>query len=254
MKIISWNVNGYRAVLKKGFLNFVETEKPDILGLQETKVWPEQLKENEINPLGYESFFSIPEKKGYSGTVLFSKKKPEKFYRDMGISKFDREGRISAAEYKDFHLLNVYFPNGGQGPERIKYKLEFYEVFLSYVGKLRETKKPVIFFGDVNTAHKEIDLARPKENENNTGFLRIERDWLDKITDMGWTDAFRHLHPQKIQYTWWDYKTKARERNVGWRIDYFFFSPQALPLLKKAYALDQVQGSDHCPLAVEISL
>ncbi len=254
MKFISWNVNGYRAVMKKGFMDFLSKNSPDIMAVQETKACPEQLKEDELSPHGYISFFSCAERKGYSGTALFVKKKPLKFYGGLGIKKFDCEGRIAAAEYENFHILNVYFPNGGMGPERIKYKLDFYEAFLSFIEDLRKKGKPVIFCGDVNTAHNEIDLARPRENENNTGFLRIERDWLDKLTGKGWIDAFRYLHPQKIEYTWWDYKTRARERNVGWRIDYFFLSPGCGKFLKKAGALAEVLGSDHCPLEMEADI
>ena len=157
-------------------------------------------------------------------------------------------------EYPEFFLLNVYFPNGGQGPERLKYKLEFYDAFLAHIEELRKTGKAVIFCGDVNTAHKEIDLARPKENVGNSGFMPIERAWLDKITAAGWVDTLRALHPEPDQYTWWDYKTHARERNVGWRIDYFFINREKSSLIKDAFILPQVQGSDHCPIGITLAL
>lgn len=254
MKLISWNVNGYRAVLKKGFPDFIKNESPDILGLQETKVSPDQLSSQDTAFDGYDNLFVPAERKGYSGVAVFYRKKPIRISSSIGEKRFDSEGRISHLEYRDFHFLNVYFPNGGQGEERIRYKLDFYEKFFSHIEELRKTGKHVIFCGDVNTAHNEIDLARPRENEENTGFLRIERDWLDKITRAGWVDSFRRLHPEKIEYSWWDYKTRARERNVGWRIDYFFLSPSAAPLLKKAFMLSSVAGSDHCPIGIEIDI
>lgn len=253
MKLISWNVNGYRAILKKGFFDFIKKEKPDILAIQETKVSIEQLKKQDYAQ-GYFTEFNSAERKGYSGTAIFSKQKPKATEIGMGISRFDNEGRMIHAEYDRFHFINCYFPNGGMGPERIKYKLEFYEAFLSYIEEMRKDKKPVIFCGDVNTAHNEIDLARPKENEKNTGFLRIERDWLDKIEKYGWIDTFRYLHPNEIAYTWWDYKTRARERNVGWRIDYFFINSESINILKRAFTMPEVQGSDHCPLGIELDI
>ena len=176
----------------------------------------------------------------------------------MGIEKFDQEGRLLELHFKNFAgkkdvvLFNIYFPNGGGGPERLSYKLEFYDTFLSYIEKLRKAGKSIIFCGDVNTAHEEIDIARPKENENNTGFLRIERDWMDAVVNKGYIDIFRHLHPRTVQYSWWDMKTRARERNVGWRIDYFFISPDLAPHTTSAHILDTVFGSDHCPVVLEL--
>jgi len=254
MKLLSWNVNGYRAVVKKGFFDFVKKEKPGLLGLQESKVSPEQLGEKDYRIPGYEAEFLPAERKGYSGVAVFYREKPLTVKKGLGIKKFDSEGRLLQLEYPGFYFLNGYFPNGGQGPERIRYKLDFYEAFLEHIEKLRRTGKPVVFCGDVNTAHNEIDLARPKENEKNTGFLRVERDWLDKITSLGWVDTFRHFDKKPGNYTWWDYKTGARERNVGWRIDYFFLDREHLGVLKKAFILPEVRGSDHCPLGIEIKL
>ncbi|KKU75405.1 MAG: exodeoxyribonuclease III [Candidatus Ryanbacteria bacterium RIFCSPLOWO2_12_FULL_47_9c] len=256
MKIISWNINGLRAVHAKGlFLPFVKKEKPDILCIQETKSDEEQLPEELRDPDGYVSFFSSSRaRKGYSGVAIYSRPEPENIEYGMGIKKFDDEGRIVQADYGDFVLLNVYFPNGGSGPERLKYKLEFYDAFLNYIQKLRAQKRHVIFCGDVNTAHHDIDLARPKENEHNSGFLPEERAWLDTVAERGYVDVFRHFYPKKRDvYTYWDLKTRARDRNVGWRIDYFFVSPDIIKNVKGVKILSDVFGSDHCPVAMELA-
>jgi len=257
MKIISWNVNGLRATHKQGyFLPFMASEKPDILCLQETKAEPEQLEEEARNPAGYFSYFSHSKgRKGYSGVAIYSKIEPEKVEYGMGIPKFDDEGRILVAYYKDFVLLNVYFPNGGGGPVRLQYKLDFYDAFLKFIDKLKKSGKSIIFCGDVNTAHEAIDLARPKENEENTGFLPEERAWIDEVISSGYTDVFRHLYPDKKDaYTYWDMKTFARDRNVGWRIDYFFITADLLPKVKNMKILTEVFGSDHCPIMMEIMI
>ncbi|HAO64927.1 TPA: exodeoxyribonuclease III [Candidatus Taylorbacteria bacterium] len=229
-------------------------DQPDIFCFQETKANPDQLTEDVRNPKGYHSYFDVPkEKKGYSGTAIYSKIKPEKVEYIMGVPVLDNEGRLIAVYYKDFVLLNVYFPNGGGGPERLKYKLDFYDEFLKFIEKLRKQGKSIIFCGDINTAHEEIDLARPKENEKNTGFLPEERAWLDEVINAGYIDVYRHFNPTKAQaYTYWDMKTAARERNVGWRIDYFFVSPDLLPRIKKTEILSSIYGSDHCPILLEL--
>jgi len=252
-KILSWNVNGYRAVLKKGFAGFLAAEKPDILCLQEVKACPEQMSPEDIKFQGYGSQWNCAERKGYSGVSVFFRNPPLAVSKGLGISRFDIEGRVIALEYPSFHLLNVYFPNGSMGPERLAYKLDFYEAFLTRIEALRKTGKAVIFCGDVNTAHKPADLARARENEGNSGFLPCERAWLDRITAMGWVDAFRVFHPEPGQYTWWDYKTRARERNVGWRLDYFFINAENKNLITDAFIMPGVQGSDHCPAAVTLS-
>ena len=253
MKLISWNVNGIRAWSKKGCLDWFLNTSPDILCFQETKAHPEQLDEGLRNPAGYYSYFDHSKmRKGYSGVAVFSKIKPEKVEYGFGVPALDQEGRMLSLHFKDFVLLNGYFPNGGEDPARLKYKLEFYDCFLKFIEKLRKQGKSVIFCGDINTAHNEIDLARPKENSKHTGFLPIERAWLDLVVSKGYLDTFRHLHPEKVQYSWWDMKTFARDRNVGWRLDYFFISPGLLPRLKKAEILDSVLGSDHCPVALEL--
>jgi len=254
LKILSWNVNGYRAVLKKGFGDFLLSARPDILGLQEVKSCPDQLAPKDTAFAGYTPAWNCAERKGYSGVAAFYAKKPLSVSNGFGEPRFDREGRVITLEYGDFYLLNVYFPNGGQGPERLAYKLDFYEAFLAHIEKLRKSGKAVIFCGDVNTAHNEIDLARPKENVGNSGFMPVERAWLDKITGKGWVDTFRAKHPEPGQYTWWDYKTKARERNVGWRLDYFFINSEKSFLVKDAFILPEVQGSDHCPVGLTLAL
>jgi exodeoxyribonuclease-3 len=254
MKLLSWNVNGYRAALKKGFGDFLLKSGADVLGLQEVKSLPEQLSAKDTEFQGYKCAWNGAERKGYSGVAAFYAKDPLAVIKGFGEPRFDEEGRVITLEYPAFYLLNIYFPNGGQGPERLKYKLDFYEAFLTHIEKLRKTGKAVVFCGDVNTAHKEIDLARPKENVENSGFMPIERAWLDKITAAGWVDTFRAFHPEPAQYTWWDYKTKARERNVGWRLDYFFINKEKLSHVKDSYILPEIQGSDHCPIGLTLDL
>lgn len=253
-RIISWNVNGLRALERSGHFGDVFEHDPDILCLQETKAEADQLSENVRNVSGYHAHFSSSQiRKGYSGTGTFSKQQPKTVKLGIGTPRFDEEGRIVRTDFNDFILFNVYFPNGGQGPERLKYKLDFYDAFLEHIETLRKGA-PIIFCGDVNTAHEEIDLARPKENEMNTGFLPEERAWIDEVVNLGYIDTFRHLHPNKEgAYAYWDLKTRARDRNVGWRIDYIFISSELLPHLKSAFILSGIYGSDHCPVGVELS-
>lgn len=257
MKIISWNTNGLRATVKQGnFTPLFAFNNPDIVCFQETKCEPEQLDEKTRNLNGYHSYFSYSKvKKGYSGVAIYTKEKPEKVEYGMRISKFDDEGRMLVAYYKKFVLINCYFPNGGGGPERLEYKLEFYDEFLKFINKLKSEKLDVVFCGDVNTAHNEIDLARPKENVENTGFLPIEREWMDEVVNNGWVDVFRNLYPTKAGiYTYWDQKTRARDRNVGWRIDYFFINQSLVKKIKDLKILTDYQGSDHCPILLDISM
>lgn len=254
MKILSWNVNGIRAAERKGFITWLTKAKPDILCIQETKAHRSQLSDELLNINGYHSFFEAATiKKGYSGVAIYTRKEPISVKPGMGIKKFDEEGRMLTADYGKFVLINCYFPNGGQGEHRIKYKLEFYAAFHTYINKLRKAKKNVIWTGDVNTAHNEIDLARPKANEKNTGFLPIERAWLDKVTNDNWIDTFRHFHPNtKDAYSYWDQKTQARDRNVGWRIDYFFVDKKFISKVKDARIYPDVMGSDHCPVGINL--
>lgn len=256
MRIISWNVNGIRANVKKGAFDWLLQESPDIFCLQETKAQPEQLEEGVRNPAGYYSYFDHSKgRKGYSGVAIFTKVKPEKVEYSIGVPELDQEGRFIAVFFKDFVLANIYFPNGGGGPERLAYKLRFYDAFLKYVNKVRKTGKEIIFCGDVNTAHTEIDLARPKENVENTGFLPIERKWIDQVIANKYIDIFRHLYPNaKEKYTYWDMKTFARDRNVGWRIDYFFITDGLLKAQPKAKIHEMIMGSDHCPIELDIKI
>jgi exodeoxyribonuclease-3 len=254
MKIVSWNVNGLRAVHRNGHWDtFLKTMKPDILCLQETKASPEQLPDELREAAGYSSFFSSSQlKKGYSGVAIYSKIEPLSVIYGMGVPEFDQEGRLVGAEYPDFWLLNIYFPNGGQGQHRIDYKLRYYDSFLAFCEKLRKSKS-VIFCGDVNTAHEEIDLARPKENEKTTGFLPEERAWIDELINAGYVDVYRHQNPtRKDVYSYWDNFTHARERNVGWRIDYFFVSSELIKKVKKAEIHAEIFGSDHCPISITL--
>lgn len=261
MRIISWNVNGLRANVKKGGFDWFLNESPDIYCLQETKAHPDQLDESVRNPADYHSYFDHSKlKKGYSGVAVYSKIKPNKVKYGLEIEKYNQEGRFLGLFFsqpiKDIPrlaLINNYFPNGGGGPERLDFKLCYYDEFLKYVNQLRVNGYEIIFCGDVNTAHTEIDLARPKDNSNNTGFLPVERAWLDRVIDTGYVDIFRYFNPNtKDKYTYWDMKTFARDRNVGWRIDYFFVSSGLVKRVKKVQILDNIMGSDHCPIELII--
>lgn len=252
IRLLSWNVNGIRAAYKKGFLGWLAEESPDILCIQETKARPEQLPRNLLEPDGYHSYWHWAEKKGYSGVAVYSRDDPVKVETSMGIEKFDTEGRLIKVEYQDFILFNVYFPNGKKDQERLTFKMDFYDAFLKMVEHVRQDHKRLIFCGDVNTAHKEIDLARPKENETVSGFLPIEREWIDKAVSLGYVDTFRHFRPEEVSYSWWDLKSRARERNVGWRIDYFFVTQETLDWVKSAFILTDVMGSDHCPVGIDL--
>ncbi len=251
MRIISWNINGIRAISKKGFAKWLKKENPDILGLQEIKAKETDLPKEIINA-DYYKYFNPAERKGYSGVALFSKKKPKLIKKGFGIEKYDIEGRIVEAHYNNFILLNIYFPNGKMSPQRLKYKLDFYNQVIIYISSLLKDKKNVVLIGDLNTAHKEIDLARPKENEKVSGFLKIERELVDKLVEIGMTDAFRHFNKEAENYTWWSVRTKARERNVGWRIDYAFINNGFLNNIKGCKHLKEIEGSDHCPVFLEL--
>ena len=250
IKILCWNVNGIRAAVKKGFLEWLQKESPDILCLQETKASPEKLTKDLLEPSGYQTYWNYPERKGYSGVATFTREKPVKTSNSFGVKAFDGEGRVIISEYPEFILCNVYFPNGKQGAERLKYKMDFYDAFFDYLEPRRLRGDKIIFCCDVNTAHTEIDIARPKENQKISGFLPEERAWLDKIAAHGYIDTFRQFHKEPGQYTWWDMKTGARGRNVGWRIDYFFITENLLDLVEKALIMKEVTGSDHCPIAL----
>ncbi len=250
MKLLCWNVNGIRAVKNKGFLEWLHKESPDVLCLQETKAHPEQLDKDLLEPEGYHPYWNSPERKGYGGVATFSRDKPLRAQYDLGAVNLDLEGRVIITEHPGFILFNIYFPNGKLGEERLKYKLDFYEAFLQYVDSLKAKGEKLVICGDVNTAHNEIDLARPKANAKVSGFLPVERAWIDKFIAHGFVDAFRHFNKEPDQYTWWDLKTGARARNIGWRLDYFFVSENLLPSVTRVFIMSGVMGSDHCPVGL----
>jgi exodeoxyribonuclease-3 len=255
MKIISWNVNGIRASHKKGALSEAFKLGADIIGIQETKSTPDQLKEEITSPLGYMSYFdSSKERKGYSGVAVYTKIKPEEVLCGLGIEEYDTEGRCLTLIYKDFAFVTAYFPNGGRDEEHFKFKLRYYDLFLKHVQKLEKKYDKVIFCGDLNVAHCEIDIARPKENANQIGFLPIERAWVDRVIAAGFIDTFRTLHEDEVRYSWWDQKSGARARNVGWRIDYVFVSQSLKNSYTDATIMDDFLGSDHCPVSLDLHI
>lgn len=252
MRIYSWNVNGLRAISKKNFFEWIGEEEPDILCIQETKLQEEQLEDKLKNIEGYYSYFSFAEKKGYSGVATYTKIEPISVKYGIGIERFDLEGRIVITEFEKFTLLNIYFPNGQMNEDRLKYKLEFYDAILDYCNELVEEGKKVVICGDYNTAHTEMDIKNAKANSKTSGFLPIEREWLDKLMASGYTDTFRYINPERVEYSWWSYKFKARERNTGWRIDYHFVSNNFIDKVEDARILTDIMGSDHCPVMIKI--
>lgn len=255
-KMISWNVNGIRAIAQKGFLGWLYDLDPDIVGLQEIKAEETQLEEELLNPRHRNSYWNPSRtKKGYAGTAVFSKMNPVKVEYGWGQEIFDLEGRTVMLDFDRFVLFNIYFPNGERSPERLQYKLDFYNSFLEYAMELKKQGRSLVICGDVNTAHTEIDLARPKENQKTSGFLPIEREWIDRLLAAGFIDTFRFKHPDaRDKYSWWSYRGGARQRNVGWRIDYFFISEDLQSKLVDAFILDQVTGSDHCPVGIVLDI
>ena len=226
IRIVSWNVNGIRAAHRKGFLDWFEEDRPDILCVQETKAQEEQFPADLRGIEGYHKFYSSAEKKGYSGVALYTTTEPVSVEPGFGIERFDSEGRTLQVDMGDFVLFNVYFPNGKSSDERLTYKMEFYEAFLDHIETLRSQGRNIVVCGDVNTAHKPIDLARPKENAKISGFLPIEREWIDKLVECGYVDTFRMFNEEPDQYSWWNQRANSRARNVGWRIDYFFVNEE----------------------------
>lgn len=252
IRIISWNVAGFRAAVKKGLYDFMKKDGAEVYCFQEMKAKIEQIPEGA--PKNYYFFLNDAEKAGYSGVATYSKMEPKTVIVGDRENDWDGEGRVLITKFDEFTLLNVYFPNGKRDKGRLQYKLDFYEYFLKYINELREKGEKVIFLGDVNTAHEEIDLARPKENSKTSGFLEIERKWIDKLESQGWVDTFRMFNKEAENYSWWDQVTKARERNVGWRIDYVFVDKSLKSKVKKAFILNEVYGSDHCPVGIEIEI
>ena len=250
--ILSWNVNGIRAVLKSGFLEWLTGAQPDILCLQETRALESDLDESVLRPGGYVSFWNPAQKKGYSGTAVFTKKPPVSV-GVLGLPDFDNEGRLQVVEFPKYTILNGYWPNSQSERARLPYKLAFCEAVTTHANALVASGKNVILCGDFNIAHAPIDLTNPKENENNAGYYIEERQAMTAFLGNGYVDTFRHLQPEKVQYSWWSYRTRARERNIGWRIDYHCVNQAFIKRVKRAWILDEVMGSDHCPVGIEVA-
>jgi len=249
VQLISWNVNGLRAALKKNFLDYLEQQSPDVLCLQETKCRAEDV--DQLWPGGYTAFFNSAEKRGYAGTAIFTKKRPLNVTTGIGMKEHDAEGRVQTAEFKDFFLVNVYVPNAQNELRRLDYRQRWDRDFLSYLKELEQTK-PVITCGDFNVAHKEIDLARPKANVGSAGFTPEERAGFDRFIEAGFIDTFREFETGPGHYSWWSFRAGARARNVGWRIDYFLISSTLRRRLKRAFIQPEIMGSDHCPVGIEL--
>ena len=257
MGILSWNVNALRAAYKKGFIESVEQMQPDILCLQETKLQEDQRSREMITPGPYRTYWDYAStRKGYSGVAVFVKEEPAGRRCGFGIERYDCEGRVIELDYGRFVLFNIYFPNGQKDEERLQYKLDFYRDFFAYADGLKEQGRSLIITGDFNTAHNEIDLKNPQSNKDRSGFLRIERDVLDDIVSRGYIDTFRHFYPDTIKYSWWSYRFNARRNNAGWRIDYFFVSRDLIDdgLVRDAFILNEIEGSDHCPVGIDLAL
>lgn len=254
MKIISWNVNGIRSIVKKDFFENIEKMDPDVLCLQEIKAQHSEVSEAILEMSGYHHYYNAAARKGYSGVAILSKEKPISVTPDMGITEHDNEGRILCAEYNNFYLVNVYVPNSGQKLERLEYRQHWDRDFLAYLKALEENK-PVVLCGDLNVSHRPIDLKNDKANYNKTaGYTQIEIDGMDNLLQSGFVDSFRHFHPDEVAYTYWSYKFRARERNSGWRLDYFIVSNSILNRINKVEILSQYFGSDHCPIKLDIEV
>jgi exodeoxyribonuclease-3 len=253
--LYSWNVNGIRAAQKKGLLDWIQAAQPDVLCLQETKADPDQLDVELVQPDGYQSYWAVSTvKKGYSGVVLYTKQEPQNIQIGLGIAEYDDEGRTIIADYGEYVLLGAYFPNGSRDHSRVPFKMAYKAAFLDTCERLRAEGRSLIFCGDVNTAHQPIDLARPKQNENTTGFLPEERAWIDQVVELGYLDIFRELNPGVPElYTYWPYWGNARPRNIGWRIDYFFITPDLRGRVETADIHMDVMGSDHCPVSLTLA-
>ncbi len=255
MRIVSWNVNGIRACVRKGFVPWLKASKAQIVGLQEVRAKPEQVPDELAGlPRWHQSYHSA-ERAGYSGVGMISRRRPDEIVTDLGVERFDREARLQVARFGRLFVVNGYFPKGSgteRDNSRVPYKLDFYRAVFDLLEPLRRDKARILVMGDLNTAHREIDLARPKQNVHNSGFLAEEREELQRWVDAGWTDTFRAFHAGGGHYSWWSQRIGARERNVGWRIDYVLASPSAMPLVRRAFILPDVRGSDHCPVGVDV--
>jgi exodeoxyribonuclease-3 len=255
IRILSWNVNGLRACAKKGLLRWLGRSGAEIVGIQEVRATPDQIPENLRAPTRWSAHFSSAERKGYSGVALYAKRPPDRVDTELGEPRFDCEGRVQIARFGRLVIANIYFPNGNgkeRDNSRVPYKLDFYKMLFERVQRLRRSGARVLVMGDFNTAHREIDLARPKQNSNTSGFLAEERAEIDRWIAADWTDTYRHFDTSPDHYTWWSQRFGVREKNIGWRIDYVLASPAAMKFVKKAMILPNVQGSDHCPVGVEV--
>ncbi|MFN8207377.1 MAG: exodeoxyribonuclease III [Bacteroidales bacterium] len=254
MRIFSYNVNGLRAAIGKGFWNWLEKEQPDMIGLQEIKANPDQVGLLELEALGYHSYWFPAKKPGYSGTALFSKIPAKKVVMGMNQGAYDDEGRVLIADFDDFTMLTAYFPSGTTGDVRQDFKMKFLEDFLKFSDSLQQQKKKLLICGDFNICHKPIDINHPNKHTRMSGFLPEEREWMDRFTTSGFTDTFRVFNQESEQYSWWSYRANSRAKNLGWRIDYHMTSPGLTPHLSAASILKEVSFSDHCPVAVELKL
>ncbi len=254
MRLVSWNVNGIRAAAKRGLLEWLSETGADVYCLQETKAHPDQVDESLREPQSFHTFWACAERRGYSGVALFVRREPLEVTAGLGLPRFDSEGRVLSARYPQFLLFNVYFPNGKMNDERLQYKMDFYEEFLGRLVALRDRGERIVICGDYNTAHTEIDLSHPKENVKVSGFLPQEREWMDRLAGHGFIDTFRMFHADGGHYTWWDLKTRARERNIGWRLDYFFVSDNLAGAVRDAAIHPEVFGSDHCPVSLTLDV
>jgi exodeoxyribonuclease-3 len=252
MKIISWNVNGVRAAVKKGLVGFIEKESPDMLALQEVKS-SESIQHIELQKFRYIQYINPAVKKGYSGTMILTREKPLSVLNGIGMKEFDNEGRVQTLEFKNFYFINTYFPNSQRDLKRLNYKLDFDTAFMSYADKLKR-QKPLVVCGDMNVAHEDIDIARPKENSNNAGFTKAERDWMTSFLSHGFIDTYRYFHKNDVKYSWWSYRFNARKKNIGWRIDYFIVTTDIVNKVLGSDIMSDVDGSDHAPIVLNLKL
>ncbi len=249
MKIVSWNINGLRAAIKNGAIDWIKKENADVVCLQETKL----SNKIELNLKGYKKIWNIGEIKGYSGTLTLSKEEPDETIIGLGINEFDKEGRVISTRFGDIWIINAYFPNAGRGLPRLDFKLRFNKEIERFVNKLNRNNRNIVLCGDFNVAREEIDIANPKQNIHNAGFTKEEREWINTFLSKDYVDTFRYLHPKQIKYTWWTYRFHARERNIGWRLDYFIVTKKLIKKVKESEILDNVKGSDHCPIILQLS-
>jgi len=253
MQLISYNVNGIRAAISKGFIDWLSIAKPDVLCLQETKAQPEQIECKLFNNLGYQTIWHSAQKKGYSGVGIVSRIKPDNIFTGLGVERFDSEGRVLRADFADLTLINVYIPSGTTGSVRQEVKMDFLNAFFDFLIDLRQTRKKIIITGDFNICHKPIDINHPERHTKTSGFLPEEREWLDKLINTGFIDTFRRFNSEPDQYSWWTYRAGAREKNLGWRIDYFFITEELEMQLNSASIQNSVAHSDHCPITLSLN-